>query len=320
MSDWLEVRIPISPLDHYFNRVHLIAHSIRSLGGRYADVHVRVTVGADQEPEDLHRRMPWSREAGIDWVWADREEFRQWRGTEHEYIATMMERFRPPFSTRQVLMLDADVLVMREFDELAASLEQAEGIAGVMAHVSPFPTPSYANASEWARLLELAGVSTPLDKQYSGWGIMAHDPAQRFGPTYFNTGVILASSSVLERLYRPYIECLDLVRGAMDTYFFEQIALTLALARAGISATGVPLRYNFPNQIGFDRAYQEELDQVRFLHFLRTDAIQREADFETLGAMSQLTSRSDLTGSNEALRRRISELMPAVQAANRQKA
>ena len=40
MKKWLEVRIPISPRSDYFNRVRLIAYSIRSLGGRYADVPI----------------------------------------------------------------------------------------------------------------------------------------------------------------------------------------------------------------------------------------------------------------------------------------
>jgi hypothetical protein len=316
MSDWLEVRIPISPLEHYFNRIQLIACSIRSLGGRYADVRVRVTVGADQEPEDLYARLPWSRAAGVDWVWVDRADFNHWKSTQHEYIATMMERFRPPFSTRQVLMLDADVLVMREFDELSNLLDSQSGIAGVMAHVSPFRAGAEnEHLRLWRLLFETIGLDTPpFMHEHSGWGIMEHSPERRFSPPYFNTGVVLASASILESLYAPYMRALNSVRGVMDSYFFEQIALTLALLETGIPAHVLPLRYNYPNQPEFDLMHSGELESVRFLHFLRTQIVQREADFASLETMEQMATRTDLGGSNELLRRRVAELLPLTAA------
>ncbi len=329
MSDWLEVRIPISPRDHYFNRIRLIAHSIRSLGGPYADVRVRVSVGADQDPEDLYARLPWSRDAGVDWVWVDRSEFRRWRHTPHEYIATMMERFRPPFSTRQILMLDADVLVMRQFDELADLVDATPGVAAMMAHGSPFQPPrrqtrtfdlkrifgrrSPDHLSGWQRLFALSGIPTPpFVFEHSGWSTTKQDPSLRYGPPYFNTGVVLAPASILERLYAPYMRALDTVRNAMATYFFEQIALTLALLETGITTHILPPRYNFPNQPQFDITYPDELKAVRFLHFLRRDVVGSASDFETVEAIQKLAARDDLTGSNDLLRCRVAALLPSM--------
>jgi hypothetical protein len=333
MNDWLEVRIPISPRADYFNRIQVIAHSIRSLGGPYADVRVRVTVGADQEPEDLYAHLPWSGAAGVEWVWANRAEFQNWKNTKHEYIATMMERFRPPFSTRHVLMLDADILVMRRFDELRDLLDEKPGVASMMAHVSAAPTPS--NRARWRkRLFRLTGIGGSVDLdgrhwwqqlydlvgapmppfvyEHSGWGIVWHDRARRFGPPYFNTGVVLASASILERLYEPYMRALDALRTVADTYFFEQIALTLSLAQTGAPFHVLPLRYNFPNDPEFDKARPDELNEIRFLHFLRTNIVRRELDFETMDTIRAMTARKDLTGSNELLRRRTAELLPSM--------
>jgi hypothetical protein len=317
MGRWLEVRIPISPADHYFNRIQLIAASIRSLGGRYADAAIRVTVGADSEPEDLYARLPWSKEAGVEWVWVGRDDFRDWRGTQHEYIATMMERFRPPFASDQVLMLDADVIIMREFDELVRMLDAAPGIAAVMAHTSPFGREQPAeHERDWNRVFAAFGLPPqPFAHEHSGWGAMERNPLRRFSPPYFNTGVLLASAGALEMLYEPYMAALDTVRRVMDTYFFEQIALTLALATTGVAAHVVPLRYNFPNQPGFDRAHPVEMEQTRFLHFLRTNIVHREADFVDLEAMTRFAERSDLLGSNALLRRRVAELLPVIAAA-----
>jgi hypothetical protein len=316
MSAWLEVRVPISPRDDYFNRIHFIARSVRSLGEEYANVRVRVTVGADQDPDDLDRRMPWANQAGIDWVWVDRNEFVRWKDTQHPYIATMMERFRPPFSTKYVLMLDADVLAMRAFDEVIASLEVRPGIAAVMAHASPFNfAAGPEHAQWWRRMAEATNVVLPdFKNEHSGWGLMDSDPMRRFSPPYFNTGVVLASAEVLERFYEAYMRCLYAVRGVLDSYFFEQIAMTLALYQLEIHPIVLPLRYNFPNQSEFDQARADELADVRFLHFLRNNVIDREADFVSLRNVAKLVSRTDLEGSNEALRLRVAELLPFVQA------
>ena len=314
MSTWLEVRIPISPVEHYFNRIHMIAHSIRSLGGPYTDVRIRVSVGSDSEPYDLYSRLPWSRRAGVEWVWVGREDFRKWEHTEHKYIATMMERFRPPFTTRQVLMLDADIMVMREFDELSTQLDAAPGLAAVMAHSSPAKWPA-DQAAWWGTMYASAGLEMPpFEHEYSGWGIMERVPSRRLGPPYFNTGVVLANAPVLERLYDTYMRELDVVRSVEDTYFFEQIALTLALQATGIAPHVAPLRYNFPNQQQFDELHPTELENVRFLHFLRTDVIHRETDFETSAAAEKLAGRTDLKGSNEAFRRRLAALLPLIAA------
>jgi hypothetical protein len=301
----IEVRIPISPRDDYYNRVHFIAQSIRSLDAPLKGARIRVTVGFAEDPVDLHRTLPWSRRLGIEWHWVDRGDYAAWAETTHPYIATMMERFRPPFAADTVLMLDADVAVMRPFPELIELVSTQPGVVGTMAHVSPF------EPAEWHVLFRHAGLADPdLGFELSGWGIMVTRPEQRFSPAYFNTGVLLAPSHELEQLYDPYMAALQTVRSLHDTYFFEQIALTLALYQTGIAFHAVPLRYNYPNQHDFDAAYPDELHEVAFLHFLRTDIVRREADFADWPSMLALARRIDLAGSNEALRRRLAELLP----------
>lgn len=305
----IEVRIPISPVDHYFNRVHFIAHSIRALGGPYAKTRIRVSVGSSDPPFDLHQALPWSTRLGIDWHWVDRAEYAAWAETSHPYIATMMERFRPPFGADTVLMLDADVAVMRPFPELLDLIDANPGVVGVMAHGSPFP------ADNWRTLFRHAGLAEPeMAYEASGWGTMEVAPDRRYSPAYFNTGVVLAPGAVLERLYDPYMAALHTVRSLFDTYFFEQIALTLALYQTGIPFHIVPPRYNYPNHPAFDAFHPEELREVCFLHFLRGDIVPREASFATWKAMQTLARRKDLRGSNAALRQRLGDMLAAMRA------
>lgn len=301
----LEVRIPISPRPDYFNRVRVIALSIRDF---YPGARIRVTVGTGAPQRDLFDELPWSRELGIEWQWVGAEEFLEWSQTQHPYIATMMERFRPPFGAEFVLMLDADVIAVRGFDELFAG---PHGIKAMMAHGCPFGNPARA---AWEDLFAGYGLHPPaFDAELSGWGIMENDPERRYSPPYFNTGVLFAPAAELERLYEPYVDALRYVRTQMDSYFFEQIALTLALANAEIPVQILPLRYNYPNQAEFDSLHPGELADVRLLHFLRTDGgVRREEDFETIASMRRLASREDLAGSNEVLRDRLAQILEHV--------
>ena len=301
----IEVRIPISPAMHYYNRIHLITHSIRSLGGEFKDARIRVSVGSREKPIDLHRLLPWSRRLGIIWHWVERDRYMAWDKTAHPYIATIMDRFRPPFDAETVLMLDADVVALRPFSETLALVSEYPSIAGVMAHVPPFAP------NEWSILFEHAGLTSPeLRFECSGWNVMSTNPAERYCPPYFNTGVLAASRSSLELLYEPYLAALQTVRSLYNTYFFEQIALTLAVYQTGIKPRLLSLRYNYPNQHGFDVAFPDEVNEIRFLHFLRTDVVKREDDFVSWAKMRKLSNRRDLIGSNEAFRNRLAQLMP----------
>ncbi len=310
MSDKsLEVRIPISPRADYFNRIRIIALSIREF---YPDATIRVTIGSEAPPRDLSVELPWSRRLGVQWHWISASSFLQWKDTEHPYIATMMERFQPPFCAKYVLMLDADVIAVRAFDEL---FEKPDALKAVMAHVSPFRVRGVpdAHVSCWNQLYRDYGLAPPVFKyEVSGWRAMEADPVQRYSPAYFNTGVLFARAELLDRLHEGYMNALTFVRRNMDSYFFEQIALTLAIDALRIPVDVLPLRYNYPNQVEFDTLHPSELGDIRLLHFLRTQVVSRERDFETESATQMLASRKDLRGSNEILRRRVAALMEHV--------
>lgn len=293
------MRIPISPRADYFNRVFFIARSIKEF---YPGARFRVSIGEECRPFDPASRYAWSDKLDIDWRWVDSGDSKRWSGTAHPYIATMMDRFKPPFVTEYVLMLDADVIAVAPFDELF----EHDGIAGVMAHGAPFQGD---HASTWQRLFQSYGLAEPVfEHEHSGWQSMFADERLRFSPFYLNTGVVFGSRKAYEELYEPYMRALDFVRATLDSYFFEQIALTLALQRTAVPVKLLPLRFNFPNQFEFEQNHPDELRDVRMLHFLRTDIVGRERDFADYAAVTSLTARGDLSGSNEILRSRIRAL------------
>lgn len=307
--DILEVRTAISPIDFFFNRVQFIALSIRSLGAQYANTRIHVAVGADEAPYDLHARLPWARSLGIEWHWVDRTDFAAWKPSENPYLATIVERFAPPFSAQYVLVLDPDVIAIAPFDDLIENIKAHPAVLGVMAHEAP-PDLSF-HKTLWQDIYRAAGLGEPkLEFQYSGWGLRDTAQERRFGPPYFNSGMILAPSEMLEALWPAYIDGVKAVASTINTYYFDQLGFTLGLVKSGVPFRRLPIRFNFPNEHLFDMAFPGELNDLRFLHFLRTEIVHRDDAFKNFATIAEFIARQDLSGSNESFRRRIAQLMP----------
>jgi hypothetical protein len=302
----LEIRVPISPTPHFFRRIHFMAASLRRLGGALADHELVVFVGADEEERNLSEALPWSRNYPIVWRWADREGFRR-----DSYWETSREVFRHPACARFVMCVDADIIFVRDFSELLTRLTDAPAVAGVIAHASPFR--NCVPSQMWQRLADAYRVPAPASNhEHSGWGFMATHPDYRYTPTYFNFGMVVAPSEMMAMISADIAAADEVVTMELDTFFRFQIALTLTIQKHQLPVCPLPLRYNFPNDPGFEQKYLEELRDIRILHYLRCEIVHREKDFETLANVAALVRRSDLAGSNEVLRRCIEELLPEV--------
>ncbi len=286
----LEVRIPISRRPAWFNRVRLIAASIHQW---YPDaiISVSMTPDSNQSPPAL-RNVDWR--AAPDPV--------EWAGTRSEYLATMMHRYRPPFHGDTILMLDADVIPVRPFDELL----DVDAIQGVQAHHAPY------GVEGWKAIFRhLIGSEPQLAYEYSGIVPFRIPAAETLGPFYPNSGMVIGPRRHFEALSPRFFEAIDLLRANVsDTYWFDQVGFAMACVMdGGVPVQQLPLRYNFPNRPSFDAAYPDELADVRFLHAMQTDIVHRDRDFESAEAAQRLVARTDLTGSNEVLRQRVGELM-----------
>lgn len=74
----------------------------------------------------------------------------------------------------------------------------------------------------------------------------------------------------------------------------------------------MPVRYNFPNDPGFDELYPEELADLRILHYLRTSIVDRDGDFSALAGVKGIVDRNDLVGSNRIFQQTIADLFDRV--------
>lgn len=296
----LEIRIPISPTDLFFRRIHYFAASLRAHGGPCAGARVVVVMGADEEPFDPRSRLPWAGAYPIDWVWMARERFRR-----HSFFGTRLERFLLPARSDVVLMLDADVLVAAPFHDLVARVHAEQALLGVPANVSPV-RPGF----RWEDLFAAAGLGpVPYAVEHSGFGCLFHDEARRRSPPYFNLGVIPLPSALCERIGAGILDELEIV-SRLEPTFRGQMSLTLALVRLRIPWATMPFRYNFVNDERYLLRYRADFDDLRLLHFLVRRSIDKDEAFASAAAIER-TLRSEPAG---AVDRRFLELLAAAHA------
>ena len=293
----LEVRLPISPRPEWFNRTRLIAASIRRF---YPDTIIRCYIGQPGGPTPEAVQAASVALAGFGIEWIGRGEFDAWEDTRSPYLATMNRRFKTPVDGDHVLIMDADVICTAPFDELF----EHGAVMGMQAHVPPMAH------EEWALLWSLAGLGEPqFDYPYTGGGLMCSVGLK--GPFYANSGMVFAPKRLFERLCEPYQRSVATLRRVLsDTYWFDQLALAMAIAESKVPVQSIPLRWNFPNRPAFDAAHPAELDDIRFVHAMQTDIVHRDTEFQSMAAMRKLAQRTDLTGSNEVLRQTVAELLP----------
>lgn len=294
----LELRVPLSPTPSFLNRALLMTASFRRF---HPDAIVQVYVGEAAGPKQESMRLVEQTFTGkkIGWTWVRQKDFDMWDGTRSPYLATMNSRFHQQCDGDAIIIADGDVI----FTGPLTPLFETNAVQGVQAHVPPLTD------AEWIYLSAIVGAPRPrFEIEYSGAGIMC--PPETKGPWYANSGFCFAPTPLFQKMCEPYHQTINLMHSAMrDTYWFDQLALSLGAAKAGVPTKSLPLRYNFPNQPAFDDAHPDELADCRVLHYLRTDIVNRDAEFASQEAIAAFTKRTDLSGSNELLRKHVSIAM-----------
>jgi hypothetical protein len=89
--------------------------------------------------------------------------------------------------------------------------------------------------------------------------------------------------------------------------FSGQVALTLAIADAGVSTWALPMRYNFPNDPVAERLYPDELAHVVVYHYLRTAEFDRHEIFVDSTRYARFLD-APLSGVNRTFRHAVREI------------
>ena len=317
----VEIRLPISATDGYLTMVRYFLESIQQFGGPLArSAHCVVSISADIPKRDLRRECPWSESYSVDFQWLDRELFRRlsYHGTgHHRHLATS--------DADVVILADADLLVVDDFDSIIRRAHRQQIWMGCIAHVSPFDRMGPPNASSqtwWDRVFREAGLPLPaLSEVHSGWGLMSTDERYVRCPWYCNAGFLVAPRSSVDQVATTFEEDLDNVDRVLDTWFRSQMAYTLSLSRLETRTATLPLEYNFPlhvdgevlRRLDRNRRPGRHPEDVRLYHYLGQGEIRRE-DFATRQSLERLLQRRDLSPDGRHFQRRLRTVHEAIVA------
>jgi hypothetical protein len=304
----LEIHVPISPRPTFFNMVRCLALSLRRNGGAYRDAPIIATAGDRVVDAKLAERLPWLKSCGAELRWANADDF-----VRDDYFATGHQRLRYEHTADVVLLLDADILIARPFEEMIESVFEQEVIAGLIAHVSPFEQ-AKRDDLDWHGLWRHCGLGRPrLDYEHTGWGYLSSDKRHRYCPAYFNYGVVAMPRDFARHIADAIDPIFARVRGRVGTVYDAQIALAVAIAELGLPARALPMRYNFPNVPQLEALHAAEFPHASILHLLGEHQMTKSGLYGSKESMREFADAPHLRVTNLRAQRVIRDLLPLME-------
>jgi hypothetical protein len=299
----VEFRIPISPTGRFFSLVRFYNFALRRLDSpQYRDARLLVVVGDHCNLDAVRRENKWSENFNIAWERVPDEIF-----AEFHWAGTANWRLSIPADDADIIVLsDADTVLLRDIDPLLMEFPLEEpAVRGHMAHFPPplqSTAPSAAGREFWPWLFNVFDIPWPTNTyRYS----MDIDGSLPVSPAYFNLGFVAVNAKALAVFASEILETTRRVTAATESFMRCQIAVTIIAHLAGMNIGTLPADYNAANDLGHLRPNGITADQIRVLHFLRTDEIDREELQPHL--IDNLLSRSLTNPANIALQSLVRE-------------
>ena len=291
--------IPAVPTDGFCGQIAMFRKSLDHLGGIYQQAAV-VAVFGDPTIEALPVRWrPHFDRIITQHVSPDEY-------AKREYLATGDARWSSFTDDCDfVIFSDADTLVLRRIDDLLESLQATPAIAGTIAHWTCFQSNGEEPLREWQVLSRAClGHEIPLEYEHT----LTTDqttPSQRRCPFYLNYGFVIAPRKLIELIRSTYLSLTPRVPALLQKPFFSaQVSLTLAIYAHGVPHRAIDMRYNFPNDEMAEALYPESLQDVRVIHYLRTERFDRQQIFASAEEFDRFLN-IDLRGSDKVFQDHI---------------
>ena len=295
LAKQIEFRIPISPTAGFYSLVRFFNFALRRLDGpQYRNARLRIVVGDHCDLDAVRRENAWSEDFNVEWERVPDETF-----DEFHWFGTANWRLAIPAGDADVIILsDADTVLIRDIDPVLAEMPfERPAVRGHMAHLPPpLRSGSEPPADFWPWLFSHLDVQWPTQTyRYS----MDVDGTRPVCPAYFNLGFVAMNAKALSVFAAEISETTRRVTEATDSRMRCQMALTIVAYRAGLDIATLPAEYNAANDpVHFD-TNGLTVDQMRVLHFLRLEEIDRE-EFQ-LHRIDSFLSRQLTNPANVAL-------------------
>lgn len=298
----LEIHVPISPTPPLLNMARALVLSLRQNGGRYHDAPVVLSVCGSPP---ISPSPAWCDSLGVHWRPLPAEIF------DHDsFWSNAAARYRQPFNSEMVLMLDADVLVAAPFEAMVVQAHRHQALAGLIAYSSPFENTGLNMT--WPELFREFGLATPeLNHTHTGFGVINHDPKFARCPAYFNQGVVCVPATVAARLGERIPDLMTDIKLRTESPFRLQLAITLAAAKLDVPTMALPMRFNCTNHPDLVASHDREIDRACLLHLHGVGPVPKMELFANHDSMMAYTRRPDLAGVNATAGRVLSEILPS---------
>jgi hypothetical protein len=273
VSQRLEFRIPISPTAGFFAQVRLFEFALRRLPSPYREAKVSVYVGDRCDIDAVRNANGWSGGRNVDWFAVPSAIC-----TEFGIHGTADWRWVPSATDADVIILaDADTVFLRDIDPLLSTMpNDRPAIRGHMAH---FPPPSSggglppSNTAEyWPSLFR--SFSVPWPDRLFDYSMDTHRELPQ-APAYFNLGMIAVNRAALhtvgQEIFSRQVEYMK----NFDSHMRCQIVLSLIAYGRSFDIDALPATYNAANDLEHMKANYASVDDIRVLHYLRTEEIDR---------------------------------------------
>ena len=268
----LEFRIPISPTSGFYSQIRLFDFALRRLGTPYSEARIFVCVGDNCNIDLVKHENAWSSDR-IQWEAVPKEVF-----DEFGIHGTADWRLIPAArDVDLVILCDADTVLLRDINPLLTAFPMGRpALRGHMAHSPPpaaggdLPHPS--SVDFWPKLFERFGVREP-ERLFD----YSMDEARRMPqiPAYFNLGFVALNPGALTTLGSSIFDFQRAFVRKVDSHMRCQIALTIIAYKQGLDIDVLPAMYNAANDIAHLRHNYLSSEDIRVLHYLRNDEIER---------------------------------------------
>jgi hypothetical protein len=99
-------------------------------------------------------------------------------------------------------------------------------------------------------------------------------------PAYYNLGFVLLNRPGLEVFSSRIFEVQRAIKQVVDSHMRCQIAVSLIAYEQGLDIDALPASYNAANDLVHQRHNYLSVEDIRVLHYLRTDEIERSLIFQ----------------------------------------
>jgi hypothetical protein len=270
----IEFRIPIAPTMAFYNRVHFFCAALRRLGPSHADSLVRIVVGDYADLDEVRRINAWATQYNLQWHRVPDEV-----SAVHDYYGTSDFRYALPESTADLVVLaDADTaLVQPVAQDFSWMLCDEPCIAGHMAHIPPpskfLERSDLAERDFWPFLFREFSIPFP-DELYR----YSRDLAEEFptAPAYYNLGFVALNWSALRIVKAAIFDVHERLNKMIRTEMRCQIALTLISYKHAFKRRNLPAIFNAANDEPYLRHNRVRPNDIKVLHYLRTNELDRD--------------------------------------------